>query len=238
MRRGSVDYRVCRYSAEELISAAAKAGYEILAITCHDLDVWTHRLSHYARDLGITLIPGMEVTAERRRHVLAYNFRTGAGNLDTLQKIRERSYSETLVIAPHPYFPERSCLRNLLAENLDVFNPVECSGFQVRGMDFNKGGVRLAAEAGKPVVGNSDIHHLRQLDRTFTWIYAEPGVQSILSAVKQGLVRIQVSPLSWFGAAAWWSATLWGNIFPRNPAPLNRIAYGRSFGAARESVEP
>lgn len=232
-----VDYRFCRYAPEELISSAAKLGYEILAITCHDLDIWTDRLSDYGRDLGVTLIPAMEVTAERTRHVLVYNFRTGPENLDTLNKIRERSHDGTLVVAPHAYFPERICLRELLVKNLDVFDAIEYSGFQVRGLNFNRRSIRIAAEAGKPLVGNGDIHYLWQLNRTFTWIYSEPDVQSVLSAVKQGLVQVQLSPLSWLEAGSWWATAIWRSALPINPAPLNKIENGRSFGTAQESVE-
>ena len=48
-----VDHKVCRYSPEQLISEAAKLGYEVLAITCHDLDIWTKDLSDYAESLGL-----------------------------------------------------------------------------------------------------------------------------------------------------------------------------------------
>jgi predicted metal-dependent phosphoesterase TrpH len=231
------DYRICRYTPEELISVASKYGYEILAITCHDLNVWSDRLSDYARALGVTLIPAMEVTAEQTRHVLVYNFQTGPENLNTLNKIRERSHEETLVIAPHAYFPERTCLRDLLAENLDVFDSIEWSGFQVQGLNFNRRSARLAAEAGKPIVGNSDIHFLWQLNRTYSWIYSEPNVQSVLSAIKQGLVKIDISPLSWLEAATWFATARWRSVFATNPVPLNEIENGRSFGAAQESVE-
>lgn len=232
------DYRICRYSAEDLISAAAKSGYEILAITCHNYDAWSEQLSDYARDLGITLIPAMEVTAEEKHHVLVYNFQTGPENLNTLDKIRQRSGEETLVIAPHAYYPERTCLRNLLAGNLDVFDAIEWSGFEVRGLNFNRRSAELAAAAGKPLVGNSDIHFLWQLNRTCSLIYAEPDVHSILAAVKQGLVRIQLSPLSWFEAATWFTTAFWRTMVAKQPAALDKIKDRRGFGTAQESVEP
>ena len=113
-----IDYRICDHTPEQLISKAAELGYEILAITCHNMDIWTEELSDYAQSLGITLIPGMEVTTERTRHTLVYNFHTDAENLNTLKKIRARSREDTLVIAPHPFFPGRICLRGLLETNL------------------------------------------------------------------------------------------------------------------------
>src|SRR5438034_9753359 len=59
-----MDYRVCEHSPEGLIKEAARLGYEVLAITCHNLDVWNEDLSEYARSLGITLLPGMEGNAQ------------------------------------------------------------------------------------------------------------------------------------------------------------------------------
>ena len=223
---------------EQLIDKAATLGYEILAITCHNLDVWTKTLSEYARNLGITLIPGMEVTAEKTRHVLVYNFHAYPEDLNTLKKIRACSGKDTLVIAPHAFFPERSCLRRLLPKNLDVFDAIEYSGFQVRGLNFNRRSVRLARKTGKPLVGSGDIHFLWQLGRTYTWVYSEPDVQSVLSAIRQGLVRIEVSPLSWFEAATWWATVTWRKAAPADLAPLNKIENRRGFGTAQESVKP
>jgi len=238
-----VDYPVCRYAPEELISGAAKLGYEVLAITCHNLDVWTNGLAEYAAELGITLIPGMEVTAERTRHTLVYNFRAGARELDTLEKIRAQSREDTLVIAPHPFFPGSTCLRGLLENNLDVFDAIEYSGFEIRGLNFNRRSEALAARARKPMVGNGDIHYLWQLGRTFTWIYSEPGILPVLNAVRQGFVRLQRSPLLWSEAAGWWGTTLWQKHSPVNPSPGKRplsdkIEDGRCFGPAQEGMEP
>jgi predicted metal-dependent phosphoesterase TrpH len=215
----STDCRMIRYTSEQLIRRAADLKYHILAITCHNVDIWTQALSDYAKNLGITLIPGMEVSAERTRHILAYNFHTRAENLNTLKKIKDRRSEDTLVIAPHPFFPGHSCLHELLEENPDVFDAVEYSGFQIRGFNFNKRGLDFVRRTGKPMVGCGDIHTLWQLNRTFTWIYAEPEVLSIIQAIKQGQVRYETSPLSWPEAAAWWSNALWRLIVPVNAKP-------------------
>ncbi len=247
-----IDYSICQHTPEELISNAAKLGYEILAITCHDTDIWNTDLSDFAKSLGITLIPGMEVTTELTRHVLVYNFHADAEDLNTLEKIRALSREDTLVIAPHPFYPGSSCLKTLLEGNLDLFDAIEFSGFYIRGsLDFNRRSEALAAMGKKPIVGNGDVHHLWQLGKTFTWIYSEPDAQSILNAVKQGFVRVQKSPISWFRAAGWWAISYLRNVFPANPAPyrpeteplvpaplLNKIEDGRRFGPAEEGMEP
>jgi predicted metal-dependent phosphoesterase TrpH len=243
-----IDYRVCEHTPEELILNAAKLGYDILAITCHNLDVWTEELADYARSLGITLIPGMEVATERTRHTLVYNFQTEAGELDTLKKIRALSREDTLVIAAHPYFPGHICLRDLVEKNPDVFDAIECSGFHTLGINFNRRSEVMAARMKKPLVGNGDVHFLWQLNRTFTWIYAEPGVLPILRAVKKGMVRVQQSPLKLSEAAQWWATCLRRYAFPVNPAPYaprkgfpawpsDKIKDRRCFGPTQEGVE-
>lgn len=232
------DSKICRYTPEQLIEEAARLGYGILALTCHNIDVWTEDLSEYARKLGITLVPGMEVKAEKTRHVLVYNFRTPAENLNTLQKIRARSAADTLVIAPHPFFPERSCLRAMLPRNLDVFDAIEYSGFQVPGLNFNRRSVLLAQKTGKPLVGSGDVHFLWQLGRTFTWVYSEPDVASILEAVKRGQVRLEVSPLSWREAVTWWATNIWRTIVPQRFPRSDKIENGRSLGPSEKRVKP
>ncbi len=235
-----IDYRICPYTPEQLISKAAELGYDVLAITCHNRDIWTEKLSEYAQSLGITLIPGMEVAAEGTRHVLVYNFHTGAENLNTLGKIRERSREDTLVIASHPFFPGRSCLGGLLEKNLGMFDAIEYSGFQVPGLNFNRKGLKLSARTQKPLVGAGDVHYFWQLDRTFTWIYSEQQVQPILKAVRQGMVRFEQSKISWPLALGWWANNIWRFAFPANPRPgelpLNEIEDGRCLRATQQGM--
>jgi predicted metal-dependent phosphoesterase TrpH len=218
-----IDYRICPQSPAELIEQASRLGYDVLAITCHDLDVWSRELADYAASQGIVLIPGMEVSTEGTRHTLVYNFRTGCENLNTLAKIQARSREDTLVVAPHPYFPGEICLRELLEPNIGMFDAVELSSFWARGLDFNRGARRVAQLYGKPLVGNGDVHQLWQLGRTFTWVYAEPEVGSVLAAVKQGLVRVETRPISYLQVGRWWATTLWRNVFPVNPAPTGGL---------------
>lgn len=209
-----VDYRGCAYSAEELIRAAARLDYDVLAITCHNLDVWTEALSAYASSLGILLIPGMEVTVDRGCHTLVYNFKTTAEKLGTLAGIRSFSRADTLVIAPHPYFPSTKCLWRRLDRNLEVFDAIEISGFYAPGLDFNRRARRIAAAYRKPLVGNCDVHQLWQLGSTCTWILAEPAKESIIQAIKQGRTRVESAALSYAQVARWWVTSLTRAVFP------------------------
>ena len=217
------DYKICEYSPETLITEAARLGYEVLAITCHNLDIWNRELADFAEGAGITLVPGMEVTVERKYHTLAYNFQARSENLDSFEQLRARSREDTLVVAPHPFFPTLTCLGRNLERNLDIYDAVECSGFYLPSADFNRPARRLASSKGKPLVGNGDVHFLWQLEKTFTWIYAEPDVTSILKAVKQGHVRLETSPLSHLNVVRWWADALWRYVFPVNRAPQGTV---------------
>jgi predicted metal-dependent phosphoesterase TrpH len=225
-----VDYAICKHSPEELIDEAARQRFDVLAITCHDLDVWSRALSEYAASKGIILIPAMEVTTEVSRHTLVYNFQAGAENLNTLVKIRSQLRPDNLVVAAHPYFPGNRCLRGLVEPNIDLFDAIESSGFYTRAIDFNRRARQVARRHGKAMIGNGDIHFLWQLGRTFTWIYSEPSVIPILRAVKAGNVRVESAPLSEVEAARWWFTALWRKVFPVNPVPR-----GRDLVAARSN---
>jgi predicted metal-dependent phosphoesterase TrpH len=203
-----VDHRIVPYSAEELIKRAARLQYQVLAITCHDLDVWSEDLADFAASLGITLIPGMEVNVHGRHHTLVYNFGAGAESLRTFKQIRDLKRPDTLVVAPHPYYPTTKCLRRLVETNLDAIDALEISGFYIAGVDFNRRTRQLAAARKKPLVGNGDIHQLWQLGRTYTWIYAERGIGSILQAVRAGKVRVESASLPYADAVWWWASSI------------------------------
>ena len=214
-----VDYKICHQTPEQLIEKAACLGYDVLAITCHDLDIWNLPLADYAKEHGITLIPAMEVSTEGIRHTLVYNFRAEAEEINTIAKIRDRRREDTLVVAAHPYFPSRKCLGKLVEENIDVFDAIENSSFYVPGLDFNRKARRVAGIHEKPMVGNGDVHLLWQLGRTFSWIYAEQNVVDVLSAVKKGLVRVETRPIAYWDVPRFWGTALLRSWFPARLAP-------------------
>src|SRR5687768_9396683 len=169
------------YSTHQLIDRAAELGYQALAITLHDRQLDIRQFEGYARQRGIVLIPGIERTIDGK-HVLLLNFRSGAEavqSFDDLARLRQRQPG--LVVAPHPFFPHPTCLRELLDRHADLFDAVEWNAMFTSSVDFNRAAVRWARKHGKPVVGNGDVHRLRQLGTTFSLIEAEPNADSICS---------------------------------------------------------
>jgi hypothetical protein len=83
----------------------------------------------------------------------------------------------------------------MLNLHADLFDAVEWSYFWTRGLNFNARAASWAGAQGKPVVGNSDLHDLRQLGRTCSYVYAERDADAICSAIRSGRVTLQTSPV-------------------------------------------
>lgn len=180
---------IVRWTPREVIDLAAQAGYHILSFTDHDRRTYDSSLAGYARERGIVLIPGVEATIERR-HVLLYNFSHSLDGLRTLSDIRRRKGPDSLVIAPHPFFPGPTSLRQRLVENLDLFDAVEYCHFYTAWLDYNRAVRRLAQANDLPLVGTSDAHLPCQFGTTYSLIEAEPTLEGVLSAIRAGHVRV------------------------------------------------
>ena len=109
-----------RHSAKELISKAADEKFDVISITNHQQMTFNHDLRSYAQQRGILLIPGVEMTIQRR-HVLVLNPPPHRLCSDFLSLSRLRR-PETLIIAPHPYFPGTYSLNGYLLKYLSLFD--------------------------------------------------------------------------------------------------------------------
>jgi len=189
------------YSAVELVDRAAALGYGALAITLHDRQLDLAPLTSYAEARRVVLIPGIERTIEGK-HVLLINFRRGADAVQTFADLARLKASERgLVIAPHAFYPARSCWRRLLDEHATLFDAVEYNAMFTASLNFNTSAVAWAREHGKPIVGNGDVHRLRQLGTTWTEVDAPADADAICAAVAAGRARVHASPLRWDEAA-------------------------------------
>jgi predicted metal-dependent phosphoesterase TrpH len=189
------------HSATELIDRAAALGYDALAITLHDRQLDLEPLQGYAADRGIVLIPGIERTVERK-HVLLLNFERGAEDVRTFADLaRLKRRTPGLVIAPHPFFPAASCLWSRMDRHADLFDAVEYNAMFTTSVNFNRRAERWARAHGRPLVGNGDVHRLRQLGTTYSLVDAERAADAICAAIAEGRVRVDCRPLAWIEAA-------------------------------------
>lgn len=182
------------YTARDLISIAADAGYDVLAITNHQCLTFGKRLYSYAKERGILLIPGMEVTL-RRRHVVLLNPPSGRSFPD-FSSLLAMQRPDALVLAPHPYFPNPYSLNGLLLKHLRYFHAIEYCHFYSQGINFNQMALRVSEAHGIPVVGNSDAHFLSQFGTTYSLLHAEKDPESIFQAIREGRSEVVSRPLS------------------------------------------
>ena len=190
------------HSTIQLIDRAAELGFDALAVTLHDRQLDLEPFTSYAVERGITLIPGIERTIQGK-HVLLLNFRRGAQDVVTFDDLaRLKARERGLVIAPHPFFPTASCLRGLMDRYASLFDAVEYNAMFTATVNFNRPAERWARKHGRPLVGNGDVHRLRQLGTTYSLIDAERNPDAICDAVRAGRVQVQAQPLSLFQAGA------------------------------------
>ena len=209
------------HSTCQLIDRAATLGYDALAITLHDRQLDVTPLRPYAAHRGIVLVPGIERTIEGR-HVLLLNFSPAAEavrSFDDLARLKQRERG--LVVAPHPFFPARSCLRGLLDRHAALFDAVEWNAMYTRAVDFNAPAARWAERHGRPMVGNGDVHRLYQLGTCWSSIDADRDPAAICEAVAAGRVQVVSRPLTVREAAATVADVILGVQMPgRTAAPL------------------
>jgi predicted metal-dependent phosphoesterase TrpH len=183
------------YGARGLIDRAARSGFHVLSITNHDTVTFDADLADYARQRGILLVPGVEATIEGK-HVLLYNIDVPLERIRTFADLRRLRGPDWLVVAAHPFFPGSVALRQRLIQEIDLFDAVEFSHFYTVRIDFNRPAVRLAREAGLPLVGTSDSHLVRQFGTTYSVIEGEPTVASVLEAIRKGQVEVATRSLT------------------------------------------
>lgn len=181
------------YNSRELIELAHRRGFDVLSITHHGRVFYDDDLIVYAREREILLIPGMEATIGGK-HVLLLNVNCQA-ELKDFEDIRRIRRGDSLVIAPHPYFPSMTSLHSKLDHYIDLFDAIEYCHFYFKRINFNKKAVERAEEEGLPLIGTSDAHSRWQLGTTYSLIEAEKDVESIIEAIRDKRVEVVTNPL-------------------------------------------
>lgn len=173
------------YSPKTLISRAADLGYEVLSITCHRKLLFNEELKKFASEKGILLLPGIEFEINKK-HILAINAHTDIMAVDSYDKLKtyRQNHPETLIIAPHPYFPGHFSLGKNLEQNIELFDAIEISWFYLDKINYNKKAVITAKKHSKPLVSTADCHILDLLDVGYLKVKAEKNPQAIFNAIK------------------------------------------------------
>lgn len=174
-----------KHSPEELIDEAAKLQYKVLSITCHRKLLFTAKLKEYAAAKGILLLPGIEFEIGKK-HLLCINADEDISKVDNFEKLRayRKKHPESLIIAPHPFFPGPSLQIHLL-RNIDLFDAIEISWAYTELFDFNDKAIFIAKKYQKPLIATSDCHDLRYLDKGYAMLDCKITPPEIVQAIRE-----------------------------------------------------
>ena len=157
-----------------------------VAITDHDTIEGYRHVKRLAEAYeGLLVIPGVEVsTFEGHVNVLGVEempkYPLSAEEL--IDFARER---QAVVVIPHPY---RVCGLGDNAKKLDA-DAIETLNYRASKAE-NKLAEKLAKELNLPGVAGTDAHRPNQLFKVYTEVDADPDINSILKAIRNGAVRI------------------------------------------------
>lgn len=182
------------YSAKEIIEYASGLGFDVLAITHHDSVFFNEDLKRFAKKRGILLIPGIEKDIEGA-HILILNppRNLKIKKFEDLGKIRNKN---CLIIPSHPFYPIQS-IGNRLIKYKHLFDAIEYCHFYLRFFNlFNKKAKKASKRLKIPLIGNSDAHHLWQINSTFSYIDAKKEINSIFEAIRKNKIRLHTRPIT------------------------------------------
>src|ERR1051325_4501706 len=177
------------YSFYEGVDRAAKLGFEVVALTCHNKFVFKKEYSEYAARKNILLVPGIEKTIEKRHVVILNPPDKTVEKINAFENLSEyrKDHPEIFVIAPHPYFYGNFSIKERFHELHGLFDAVEYSWFYSKFFDRNKIALAAAKKYDLPFISTSDTHDLNFLDTSYAAIDAKAKTApAILEAIRRG----------------------------------------------------
>jgi predicted metal-dependent phosphoesterase TrpH len=171
-------------SVEEVIRRAEAAGLDAIAITDHD--TVTGALAALQIPTRLVIIPGIEIST-RQGHLIALGITekipSGMDVMDTIAMARRNG---GILILPHPYHIWRHGVGRKLRSALYAVDAIEVFNSRYIVGSANIKAAKMARRIGKPCVGGSDAHNARYIGFGRTLVNAEPNVESILQAIREG----------------------------------------------------
>jgi predicted metal-dependent phosphoesterase TrpH len=205
-----------RHTTRDVIEHAISLGYHALALTLHDIQRDNTADAAWARERGFVLISGVERTIEGV-HVLLINFPAhlalGVRRFADVPALKA-AWPHGIVVVPHAFYPVGSAMRDRLDQHASWVDAIEVNALYTRQLDFNTRAVAWAKAHGKPLVGNTDLHHLQQMGTTYTLVDAPPDADAICDAIRSGRVEVHTKPVSPLKAAWFFTWMVVGGRLP------------------------
>jgi predicted metal-dependent phosphoesterase TrpH len=200
------------HSAIELLHRARALGFNALAITLHNKVLNDPAVFETARELGLLLIPAVELRLEGADVVvvnLTPEEARGLRKLSDLVEFRQRRGRSAFIFAPHPFYKLGGSMGGRqLSEHIDLFDAIEICHFHTSWFDPNRNAIRAAERFQKPLIATSDTHRLAYFGDHYSLVQAPPDAtpEMIFDAIRAGCIR-PVSPAltnAQFVNHLWW----------------------------------
>ncbi len=190
------------YDARQLLQRAAHLGFRIIAITLHKHVLIREDLTHLAADLGILLIPSVELRIDGC-DVIVWNIQPDEAasihSFDDLRALRHSRGDSMMVMAPHPFYVLGGSIGRRIEAEMDCFDAMEYCHFHARWFNPNQPALRLAEQHGLPLIATSDAHRLWAFGRFYSEIgiagddVLPPSISDVFHAIRAHKVR-RISP--------------------------------------------
>jgi predicted metal-dependent phosphoesterase TrpH len=170
---------------DDILKQAVKKGLDGIAICDHNTVAGSLHARNRALELNLPLlvIPAVEVSSTKGHLIVLGTGENIPPNLTPEETIRSAHEKDGVVIAAHP-FKIRSIgsVDGLDVDAIETFNSRCIFGENTKAKE-------MACLLGKPQTGGSDSHVLATIGLGFTEIDAEPDMESVLSAIREGKTR-------------------------------------------------
>jgi len=174
-------------SVEDILRQAEAVGLDVIAITDHDcVDGAKLALSITS---PVLVIPGIEIST-KQGHLLALGItEVIPSGLDFLETVEIAHKKGALLILPHPYHMWRHGVARKIKAAMNIVDAIEAFNSRYIVGSANRKAGRIAARLKKPCVGGSDAHNARFVGYGRTFVEAEPDMQAIFAAIREGKVN-------------------------------------------------
>jgi len=167
---------------KQLIAYSKEQGLDGVAITDHDTIQGALKL---VDNKELIIIPGTEITT-LQGHVLALNvtelFPSKLNMSETIEKIHEQ---DGIAVAAHPSVILKGLRMRMCRDlNFDAVEVINSAAFPFSLATFlNR---KMAVNLGLPQTGGSDAHLAVEIGSAYTLIDADPEIDEIVEAIKNG----------------------------------------------------
>ncbi len=186
------------HTALTLLHHAHERGFKSIAITLHNYVLTQPELFEKAGELGVLMVPSVELRLEGADVVVLNVSEEEARRLETLRDLRilrQMRGKSVLIFAPHPYYVLGGSMGKRLEEYIDCFDAIEMSHFHTRWLNLNRFAVKVAQHYRKPLLATSDAHRLDFFGEHYSLVATcdNPTIQDIFDGIRDGRVEL-VSP--------------------------------------------